>query len=127
MRINLRKYSALITGMLLLTFSCSTLNSNIAKVYRNRSVDRDGMFTFKSKDKLTLYSDSTYFQWHKHSDGECGLSMNEKGRYKITGDTLILIPEVETMNLATKYIMHNNHLYYLDYKDKDGSAEPAFK
>ncbi len=90
-------------------------------------MDRDGKFTFKSKEKLTLYSDSTYLQWYKHSDGESGLSMNETGQYQIAGDTLILIPRVEVMNFDTKYIMLNNQLYYLDHMDKDGSREPAFK
>lgn len=124
---NLGKCIILITGLLLTSFSCSTVNPDIFKVYRNKSVDRDGKFTFKSKEKLTQYSDSTYLQWYKHSDGESGLSMNEEGQYKIAGDTLILIPEVEVMNFNTKYIMQNNRLYYLDYKDKDGSGQPVFK
>lgn len=119
-----RKPSLLIFALFILICSCTTIKPNISKTYKKKSVDRDGDFTFKSKIKLTLYSDSTYLETYEHSDGEGGLSMNINGTYKIIVDTLQLIPELEGFNNDLKYIIRNNKLLY---RDTDGSLKIAFK
>ena len=92
----------------------------ILNKYKGKTRNRSNGITIKSKSKLILYSDSTYFYRSERSDGECGLSFIENGIFKISGDTLTLYQEfryketneIGYMEEGTTYVMRDKKLYY---------------